>query len=98
MGMPFMGAVLLLDLVVLKTAVVKSRECWMVMAMMLLVTAVFDQLLTGLPIVHYNDANISGIKIGNAPVEDFMYTIAAVIGLGSLGKYYEKYRKRQLKP
>lgn len=59
------------------------------MIILMLMTAVFDQLLTGLPIVEYAQTHISGIKIGSAPIEDFMYTFAAVIGIGSLNKYYE---------
>mgnify|MGYP001202314494 CR=1 FL=1 len=90
MGLPFIAFVLILDLFILRTRVVTKKPCWIVMAIMLLITAFFDQFLTGLPIVHYNEANMSGIRLLYAPIEDFMYTIAAVIGLGSLLAYYEK--------
>lgn len=92
MGVPFMILALLLDWFVLKTRVIKTRQCWIVMAVLVLMTAVFDQVLTGLPIVTYNEAMISGLKIGYAPIEDFMYTFAAVVGLGSLERHYGKRR------
>lgn len=88
MGVPFIAAVLMLDLLLLKTKVVKTRQCWIVMIVMLVMTAVFDQFLTGLPIVHYNESHMINVRLGYAPIEDFMYTIAAVIGLGSLMKKY----------
>lgn len=93
MGLPFIAAVLLLDLVWLKTNVVKTRRCWLVMLIMVILTAFFDQFLTGLPIVHYNEANISGLRLVYAPIEDFMYTIAAVIGVGSLIAHAEAKNK-----
>lgn len=90
MGLPFIFVVLLLDWVILRTRVVKRKECWLVMAVLMFLTAVFDQLLTGLPIVTYNEAHILNIKLGSAPIEDFMYSFAGVIGIGSLWTYYDK--------
>ena len=42
-------------------------------------TAIFDNLIVGLSIVDYNPGKILGLKIGYAPIEDFMYTILAVV-------------------
>ncbi|WP_062381076.1 lycopene cyclase domain-containing protein [Demequina pelophila] len=42
-------------------------------------TAVFDNVIIGLGIVDYDPARISGLRLGVAPVEDFAYTIAAVL-------------------
>lgn len=89
-AVPFLGLVLLLDLVVLKTRVVRTRSFWVVLGIMLGFTAVFDQLFTGLPIVWYDFSLTSGIKLWYAPIEDFTYTIAAVIGIGSLNAYFSK--------
>lgn len=47
-------------------------------------TAVFDNVLVGAGIVAYDPARISGIRIGVAPIEDFAYAIAAVVLLPSL--------------
>lgn len=90
MGLPFIGLVILLDVVILKTYVIKTTECWMVMGVLLVLTAVFNQFLTGLPIVTYDQARTLDIHFGNMPIEDFLYAFAAVIGLGSLYRHYEK--------
>jgi lycopene cyclase domain-containing protein len=51
---------------------------------LLILTAVFDNVLVATGIVGYNVAAISGAKIGVAPLEDFAYAIAALILLPSL--------------
>jgi len=51
---------------------------------LLILTAVFDNVLVGTGIVGYDPALISGAKIGVAPPEDFAYAIAAIILLPSL--------------
>lgn len=86
MGVPFLLFVFLLDTVMLKTWVIKQRRTWIIMAHLLLLTAIFDQLLVKY-IVEYTESNISGIRIGLAPLEDYMYTVAAVIGIGALLQY-----------
>lgn len=91
MALPFFAVVLLLDFVVLKTKVIKKKRTWQVMAGMLLITAVFDQFLTGLPIVHYTEENTLGLRLLFAPIEDFTYTIAAVIGVGAAIDYGKKH-------
>lgn len=91
-GLPFLALVLLLDLVIFKTKVILTKEFRLVLLAMVILTAVFDQFLTGLSIVEYDEAKTLGLKIGYAPIEDFMYTIVAVIGLGSLERHYGKRR------
>lgn len=51
---------------------------------LLVFTAVFDNLIIAAGIVAYDPAKISGIMIGIAPVEDFAYTLAAVLVLPTL--------------
>lgn len=46
-----------------------------VLAPMLVLTAVFDNAIILSGIVDYQTTNISGIKIGVAPIEDFAYTL-----------------------
>lgn len=84
MGLPFLAIVLLLDTVILNTWVIRRRITWIVMAIMMLLTLVFDQLLTGLPIVFYDETKQLGVHLLYAPIEDFMYTFAVVIGIGAL--------------
>jgi lycopene cyclase domain-containing protein len=53
-------------------------------AILLLVTAVFDNVMIGIGLVGYDRSLISGVFIGRAPIEDFAYAIAAIVLLPSL--------------
>ena len=53
-------------------------------AVLLVMTAVFDNVMIGVGLVAYNASLISGAFVGIAPVEDFAYAVAAVVGLPSL--------------
>jgi lycopene cyclase domain-containing protein len=50
----------------------------------LVLTAVFDNVLVGVGIVGYDPALISGAFVGVAPIEDFAYAVAAIVLLPSL--------------
>ena len=47
--------------------------------LMLTLTAVFDNVIIGTGLVAYDDSLISGLRIGLAPIEDFAYTVAALV-------------------
>ena len=53
-------------------------------AVMLLITAIFDNVIIATGIVAYDEAKISGIKIGVAPIEDFAYTVVALLVVPTL--------------
>ena len=53
-------------------------------AILLVMTAVFDNIMISIGLVAYNESLISGAFIGVAPLEDFAYTIAAAVGRPSL--------------
>jgi lycopene cyclase domain-containing protein len=53
-------------------------------AIILAITAVFDNVMISVGLVDYNPELITGMLVGVAPLEDFAYAIAAVIGLPSL--------------
>lgn len=55
------------------------RHTTILMVPLLLLTVVFDNVLTTLPIVTYTPGLNSGVRIGTAPVEDFTYTIALAL-------------------
>lgn len=42
-------------------------------------TAVFDNVIVGVGLVDYDPHKISGARVGWAPIEDFAYTIGAVM-------------------
>jgi lycopene cyclase domain-containing protein len=81
----FLGAVALLAVV---AVVVRRAPHWRAAGLaaipLLILTAVFDNILVGTGIVGYDPAQISGAKIGVAPLEDFAYAIAALVLLPSL--------------
>jgi lycopene cyclase domain-containing protein len=82
---PFLAAALLVALAAL---LARRAPLWRVLGLtamgVLLLTAVFDNVLVGTGIVGYDAARISGAYVGVAPIEDFSYAIAAVLLLPSL--------------
>lgn len=46
---------------------------------LLALTAVFDNIIVGLDLVAYDEAKILGIRVPIAPIEDFSYTLGAVM-------------------
>ncbi|MDA7848465.1 lycopene cyclase domain-containing protein [bacterium] len=58
---------------------------WLVaFVVMMTLTAMFDNAIIGFGLVDYNDALISGIRLGFAPLEDFAYTLAALLIIPAL--------------
>lgn len=57
-------------------------------AVMLLITAIFDNVIIATGIVAYDEAKISGIKIGVAPIEDFAYTVVALLVVPNLFNFF----------
>ena len=51
---------------------------------MLALTLVFDNVIIGTGIVDYDPEKISGIRLGFAPIEDFAYTLVALVLVPSL--------------
>lgn len=70
-------------LVVLLAARVKPRmprrPLIVTMIILLVLTLVFDNIIIGLSIVDYDPTKILGIRLGVAPIEDFMYAVLAVL-------------------
>ncbi len=59
-------------------------------AALLIGTAIFDNAIIGFGLVAYDEAKISGIKIGLAPIEDFAYSIAVVLLATSVASLMKK--------
>ena len=59
------------------------RPSWRAMlgavAVVLVLTAIFDNAIIGFGIVDYDPEKISGVRLGVAPIEDFAYTLAAAM-------------------
>jgi lycopene cyclase domain-containing protein len=53
---------------------------WLISAVvMITLTAIFDNAIIASGLVAYDEALISGVTIGVAPLEDFAYTLAALL-------------------
>ncbi len=85
LNLVFLGVV---ALIALAAGISRKAPCWRAVGLagipLLILTAVFDNILVGTGIVGYDPALTSGAKIGIAPLEDFAYTIAALVLLPSL--------------
>lgn len=61
---------------------------------MLLLTAIFDNLIVASGIVAYDPTKISGVMLGAVPIEDFAYTIAAVAIVPSVWSAMINHKKK----
>ena len=79
-----------LTVTVLLTWFIKSRyQCFttpIVALPMLILTAVFDNLIILTKIVDYDNTKLFGIYVGVVPIEDFAYTVVAVLLVPSIWK------------
>jgi lycopene cyclase domain-containing protein len=69
------------------------RAVLLSLALVLLLTAVFDNLIVGLGIVEYDPIRILGARIGIAPIEDFGYAIVGAFGVPALWNRLHKIGK-----
>lgn len=83
----FLGALAILAIPVAKR--IPWRAIGLSTAALLVITAIFDNLIIGLGVVAYDPSKISGMKLGLAPIEDFAYSLAAPL-LISLSIEYMK--------
>ncbi len=72
-------AAVVLDLAVLRTALLTRRAFWTAYAIVLAGQLVVNGILTGLPIVSYDRAAIVGWRLVYAPVEDLLFGFALVL-------------------
>jgi lycopene cyclase domain-containing protein len=85
LNLPFLAVVALVAIAsLLARRTPRWRAIGLTAIVLVLMTAVFDNILVATGIVGYDPARISGVLIGVAPVEDFAYAIAAVVLLPSL--------------
>lgn len=73
------GAAALLDVALLRTALLRRRAFWIAYAVVLFFQLVVNGLLTGLRIVRYDGDAILGWRIAYAPVEDLLFGFAMVL-------------------
>ncbi|NBW73099.1 MAG: lycopene cyclase domain-containing protein [Microbacteriaceae bacterium] len=79
-------AFMLIAFVILNVFVRKTpwrMVLWTLIAMLGL-TLIFDNVIIALDIVAYDPAKESGLYLGLAPIEDFAYTVVAVLAVSAI--------------
>ncbi|MDP9028625.1 MAG: lycopene cyclase domain-containing protein [Actinomycetota bacterium] len=83
-----LGFFAIVGLVVVAAIFTRRAPRWRIVGLsaipLVVLTAIFDNVLVGTGIVAYDPSRISGAYLGFAPVEDFSYAIAAVVLLPCL--------------
>ena len=62
-------------------------------AALAVLTAVFDSVMIGMELFHYDSQHLLGASIGLAPVEDFAYPLAGVLALPGLWAWMTRRRR-----
>ena len=92
----FLGGAALFALVsVLLGVRVRWAAVGLALVVMLMMTAIFDNMIIGFGLVDYDPALISGVRIGVAPIEDFAYTVLAMIVVPVVWAWGAKLQGRQ---
>jgi lycopene cyclase domain-containing protein len=64
---------------------------WLISAVvMMALTAIFDNAIIGSGLVAYDPELLSGVMVGVAPLEDFSYTLAALMMIPALWHLLER--------
>ena len=91
-----MATYLVLNLVLMSVVIIVLRllgalswnqNMTRILVVLLVLTAVFDSVMIAAGIFSYDPAKILGLRLGLAPIEDFMYTILVVIMVPAIWKW-----------
>lgn len=83
--------VLILDLFVIRSAVVSQTRFYLAWAILIVFQLVTNGWLTGRAIVQYDESQITGVRLANAPVEDLAFGFALIVLTLSL---WQRFRPR----
>jgi lycopene cyclase domain-containing protein len=74
-----------------------SRLCYdrIPLLILMLMTAVFDNLIILAGIVSYDESKLPGIKVLVAPIEDFAYTLVLVPLIALVQSYFLQWQSRR---
>jgi lycopene cyclase domain-containing protein len=92
----WLNATVLLTLFVVLNVVMRKtpwRSIGLTAIVLMSMTAVFDNLIIASGIVGYDPNKILGWMVGLAPIEDFAYTLAAVVLVPALWKIFSREKK-----
>lgn len=73
-----------------------STTWWIILAALLVLTAVFDNLIILAGIVGYDSTKLLGLYVGVAPIEDFFYAILAAILIPILWQIFDPKKQEEL--
>jgi lycopene cyclase domain-containing protein len=93
----FLGGAALFALVsVLLGVRVRWAAIGVALVVMLVMTAIFDNMIIGFGLVDYDPDLISGVRIGVAPIEDFAYTVLAMMVVPVVWAWGAKLQSRKV--
>ncbi|KUM35038.1 prenyltransferase [Arthrobacter sp. EpRS71] len=80
----------------------EARKHWkavgLAFAALAVLTAVFDSIMIGMELFHYDASHILGLTIGLAPIEDFAYPLAGAVALPGLWMWLTRKRNGSTSP
>lgn len=71
---------------------VDKRVWFFLSGILIVLTLIFDSLIIRLDIVAYDSMKISSLRLGLAPIEDFFYTLLAIVMIPSLWHFFDMRR------
>lgn len=74
-----------------------TKAWWLTLAILLVLTAVFDSLIIWAEIVGYDTQKILGLYVGKAPIEDFFYAVLAVVIVPALWNLFGDKKAKEKK-
>ena len=84
MSLPSLGWAVALTALAVWRFGLKPQKLVLPVAVLLAGTAIFDNLIIWSGLVAYDDTKILGVRVGLAPIEDFLYAVVAVMVTASL--------------
>ncbi|MCX7878667.1 MAG: lycopene cyclase domain-containing protein [Ignavibacteria bacterium] len=82
--------VIIFDLVILKTKLVKEKKFWIFWAVMFMLLIIVNGYLTWRPIVTYNSNFFMNIRFFTIPLEDFLFGFSLISSNIILREFYER--------
>jgi lycopene cyclase domain-containing protein len=93
-SLPFLAVALIVLLVaLLRRPQARGRRlaaAGVAFAVLVVLTAVFDNIMIAAGLFEYSSAHRSGVSVGLAPIEDFLYPLAGVLLLPALWTLLER--------
>ena len=92
---PFVVVTIVVTLVTVRRPRFAQRMRWSALAagVLLVLTAVFDNVMIAVGLFTYPEEHLSGLRIGLAPVEDFAYPLCAAFLVPAVATLLERPRR-----